>query len=214
MKSLWRGQFKIPIHDFCSFKESPSKLLELLNGEIIYLGIHSLKHLKVFFVLLDLCLSGLVVARNVPPNMQGLPQLVKMIMAPEVTHYGDYWKVEQKFNANNLAYTGATLGLHTDLPYYKKTPCVITTKLPSKSINSFVSFNLLQVQLLHCIEQFKGKGGDNEFVDGFAVAKFIMENHPQEWKLLTTVDGCFSDIGYDDVSNSRFYKVRHVPTIS
>ena len=58
----------------------------------------------------DLCSFGLAIVKNVPQDLEGLPKLIKAIFEPEITHYGPYWKVEQKFDANNLAYTGATLG--------------------------------------------------------------------------------------------------------
>ena len=138
-------------------------------------------------------LKGLAIIENVPTNMNGLPSLMKTaFLPPEITHYGDYFRVEQKFDANNIAYTGATIGLHRDLPFYANGP---------------------GVQLLHCIEQFKGQGGENEFTDGFAVANFIRENHPIEWKILTTYKCGFSDLGYDEASNTTFYKIRYSPNI-
>ena len=72
----------------------------------------------------DLCATGLVLIKNVPANLEGLPAFVNMIFRPEITHYAEYMKIEHRFDANNLAYTGATLGLHTDLPFYHKTPIV------------------------------------------------------------------------------------------
>ena len=67
---------------------------------------------------------GIALVENVPTDMSGLPQLVKKIFGPESNHYGDYFKVETKADANNIAYTGAKIGLHIDLPYYEKTPSV------------------------------------------------------------------------------------------
>ena len=69
------------------------------------------------------------------------------------------------------------------------------------------------MQFLHCIDQFNGVGGENEFVDGFAVAEHIQQQYPKEWNILTTVKCPFSDIGYDDESGTTFYKIRHIPTI-
>ena len=51
------------------------------------------------------------------------------------THYGDDFEVYTKANPNNLAYTSAGLGLHTDLTYYSYMP---------------------GTQLLHCIGQHRG----------------------------------------------------------
>jgi gamma-butyrobetaine dioxygenase len=66
---------------------------------------------------------------------------------------------------------------------------------------------------LHCIEQFKGKGGDNEFVDGFNVAKYIKENHPETWRILTKNYVSFSDCGYDEVGDTKFYKIKSWPVL-
>ena len=85
--------------------------------------------------------KGLAIVENVPKNMDGLPKLIESVFSPEVTHYGDYFRVEQKFDANNVAYTGATIGLHQDLSFYEKPPGVflnyITLHFHVK-INSFL----------------------------------------------------------------------------
>ena len=77
-----------------------------------------------------------------PGNIDGLSMLTRQIGFVKRTHYGDFWhvkvksmmhsiwkynsshndNVKVKHDANNLAYTGASLGLHTDLPYYQYTP--------------------------------------------------------------------------------------------
>lgn len=169
---LWKQDFIISHHDFNQVMDSSDVLWTFLN---------------------DLCIKGLTIVENVPQNFEGLPSLLGRIFKPELTHYGHYWSVEQKFGANNLAYTGATLGLHIDLPYYEKCP---------------------SVQCLHCLEQAKGTGGDNEFVDGFAVAQKIRQNHPKEWEILTSVDCTFSDLGYDSSVDTSFYKVRKTPVFN
>ena len=66
---------------------------------------------------------------------------------------------------------------------------------------------------MHCIEQFQGEGGDNEFADGFSVAEFIKNNYPKEWDILTTKKCTFSDIGYGLEMKTDFYKIREVPII-
>ena len=70
--------------------------------------------------------------------------------------------------ANNLAYTSATLGLHTDLPYYSYTP---------------------GVQLLHCLSQAQAEGGENVFADGFAAAEKIRADFPAQFELLRISSG-------------------------
>jgi gamma-butyrobetaine dioxygenase len=66
---------------------------------------------------------------------------------------------------------------------------------------------------LHCIEQFKGAGGDNDLVDGFIVAKYIKENHPETWTILTNNYLSFSDCGYDEVADTKFYKIKSWPVL-
>lgn len=71
----------------------------------------------------------------------------------------------------------------------------------------FFSVNT-QVQLLHCIEQCQGEGGDNEFSDGFHVAHQLKESNYDAYKLLTTIPIDSYDIGIDAY---RFYMAaRHV----
>ena len=51
--------------------------------------------------------------------------------------------------------------------------------------------------MLHCIKQVPTEGGENEFVDCFNVAEKMRLNHPEEFKLLTTVAIDYKDIGAD-----------------
>ena len=88
---------------------------------------------------------GITLVENVPTDLSGLPQLVKTIFGPEPNHYGDYFKVETKPDANNIAYTGAKIGLHQDLPYYEKTPSVIM----KFKIKSKVEKLLLEIVILN-----------------------------------------------------------------
>lgn len=83
---------------------------------------YSLNH--SFHLSIELQEYGIALVENVPESLDGLPQLIKTIFGPESNHYGNYFKVESKKGANNVAYTGATIGLHQDLPYYEKTPSV------------------------------------------------------------------------------------------
>jgi len=54
-----------------------------------------------------------------------LSKLVHRMGLPKLTHYGQSFLVEERESANNNAYTNATLGLHTDLPFYEYMPGVI-----------------------------------------------------------------------------------------
>ena len=64
---------------------------------------------------------------------------------------------------------------------------------------------------MHCLKQFKGEGGDNQFVDGFAVGQHLSRNHPEEWKLLTNTKFTFSDVGSDSEAGTKFYTIYKTP---
>ncbi len=66
--------------------------------------------------------------------------------------------------------------------------------------------------MLHCIQQYEMSGADNEFVDGFYLAKMIESNHPKEWKTLTTVPVDFWDVGVEEEPYGKFHKVTSLPT--
>ena len=95
----------------------------------------------------------------------------------------------------------------------KPSICKFILKLQSLLTTFNQHLICLQIQFLHCIKQFQGIGGDNEFVDSFAVAKHIEENYPKEWHALTQIKCAFSDLGYDDMSDSTFYKIHYAPIL-
>ena len=58
-------------------------------------------------------------------------------------------------------------------------------------------FFFFKVTILHCIEQVSGKGGANQFADGFHAAKQSKESDPESFKLLSTTPIQFSIRGKD-----------------
>ena len=54
-----------------------------------------------------------------------------------------------------------------------------------------------QVQLLHCIEQCKGPGGENQFVDGWNIVRQLKDEHPEEYQLLSGVPMDFKNSAND-----------------
>ena len=124
---------------------------------------------------------------------------------------------------NNLAYTGAKLGLHTDLPYCEYPPGVSDSVI----LNVLTSFLFLrhngtptqlwcntkrstytyissltttifypQTTWLHCIKQHVGKGGENDLSDGFNAAKILKERQPHHFDTLVNTPIYFQDQGY------------------
>ena len=51
-----------------------------------------------------------------------------------------------------------------------------------------------QTQFLHCLVA-DTVGGENDFADGFKVEAFMRENHPEEWRILSTTLVEFGDSG-------------------
>uniref|UniRef100_A0A8C6Y4T6 gamma-butyrobetaine dioxygenase n=1 Tax=Naja naja TaxID=35670 RepID=A0A8C6Y4T6_NAJNA len=92
-----------------------------------------------------------------------------------LTFYGPTWQVQDKLDANNVAYTTEKLSFHTDYPVLQFPP---------------------GIQFLHCIEQ-TSTGGESEVVDGFHVANRFKEQNPYAFKILTSTFVDFTDIGVD-----------------
>ncbi|CAH1797488.1 unnamed protein product, partial [Owenia fusiformis] len=126
---------------------------------------------------------GLVLLKNAPRETGQLKELSKRVAFLKKTHYGETFTVKSKRDPNNLAYTGLKLGLHVDLPFYSFAP---------------------GIQMLHCIEQYEGEGGENDFSDGFYVAQLTKERAPEEYKTLETTPIDFWDVGEDVI---KFHKV-------
>ncbi|XP_004755940.1 gamma-butyrobetaine dioxygenase [Mustela nigripes] len=92
-----------------------------------------------------------------------------------LTFYGHTWQVQDKIDANNVAYTTGKLSFHTDYPALHHPP---------------------GVQFLHCIKQTV-TGGDSEIVDGFNVCRKLREKNPRAFQILSSTFVDFTDIGVD-----------------
>lgn len=92
-----------------------------------------------------------------------------------LTFYGHTWHVQDKIDANNVAYTTGKLSFHTDYPALHHPP---------------------GVQLLHCIKQTV-TGGDTEIVDGFNICRKLKERNPRAFQILSSTFVDFTDIGVD-----------------
>ncbi|XP_072030684.1 gamma-butyrobetaine dioxygenase-like [Amphiura filiformis] len=67
---------------------------------------------------------GLALIKDAPHKEGAVLEIGKRISYLKTTHSGDTFQVISKFEASNLAYTNAELGLHTDFPYYARSPNV------------------------------------------------------------------------------------------
>ncbi|XP_044537777.1 gamma-butyrobetaine dioxygenase [Gracilinanus agilis] len=89
--------------------------------------------------------------------------------------YRHTWQVQDKIDANNVAYTTGKLSFHTDYPALHHPP---------------------GVQFLHCIKQ-TATGGESEIVDGFNVCRQLKEQNSKAFQILSSTFVDFTDIGVD-----------------
>ncbi|CAO3635575.1 unnamed protein product [Cunninghamella echinulata] len=109
-------------------------------------------------------IDGIAFVDNVPSTLEDTEKLARRLSFLRETHYSKgMWSFTADLAHADTAYTQLALGAHTDNTYFTE---------PSG------------LQMFHKLE-FKGKGGDSLFVDGFAVAAQLKEKHPEAYKTLT-----------------------------
>lgn len=108
------------------------------------------------------------------------------------TDYGYTSHVKAKYqDAVNIAFTNKQFPMHVDLVFLGRPP---------------------GANIIHCIEQAKGEGGENWFVDGFKMAEDLRKEDPEAFRLLTNTELEFFDIGNDFYG--KFHQRSRHPTIS
>ncbi|CAK6974915.1 gamma-butyrobetaine dioxygenase [Scomber scombrus] len=125
--------------------------------------------------LLALRRVGIVYLKGAPPEKGHVARLAERIGYLRLTFYGHTWQVQDKYMANNVAYTSGKLSLHTDYPALHFAP---------------------GVQFLHCINQ-AADGGESEVVDGFHMAEQLQREDPEAFDTLTSLQVDFTDTGMD-----------------
>lgn len=150
----WGSELQLPTLDFEDV---------LRNDEHAYNWLSSLK--KV----------GIVRLTGAADKRGEILKLGKRIGFLYLTFYGHTWQVQDKIDANNVAYTTGKLSFHTDYPALHHPP---------------------GVQLLHCIKQ-TATGGESEIVDGFNVCRKLKEQNPRAFQILSSTFVDFTDIGVD-----------------
>lgn len=137
-----------------------------------------------------LAVYGVALIQNTPNSETAVDSVVEKIGFTKQTHYGVKFVVQNVSNTSNVAYLSSNLQMHTDLPYYEYCP---------------------GVNLLHCLVQTKSVGGENLLSDCHFVAKYMKENHPEEYGLLTGVEVEWSDVGVEN--GNEFFKLHRSPVI-
>ncbi|MFT2098043.1 TauD/TfdA family dioxygenase [Marinomonas sp. 2405UD66-6] len=121
---------------------------------------------------------ALITKTNQAPN--DLVEVANKISFIRKTNFGTIFNVKAKADANSSAYTDLRLPLHTDLPTRELQP---------------------GLQFLHCLIN-DASGGESILVDGFKIARYMQENHPEEFDTLRTVPMPFHN--KDRQSDYRF----------
>ncbi len=122
---------------------------------------------------------GFGLLENVPCVPGTILDVVGLFGYVRDTNYGPLFDVRIEPDPANLAFTSATIGMHTDNPYRDPVP---------------------GLQLLHCLVN-DSDGGESQLVDGFAVARQLRVDHPEAFELLTTtpVEFRFVEAGSADL---------------
>lgn len=114
--------------------------------------------------------TGLTLMTGMPTTEDIMEQVAHRISFIRESNFGTLFEVRTKVEAvNSNAYTSLQLPAHTDLPTRELQP---------------------GLQFLHCLVN-DATGGESTFVDGFAIAKAVREQSPEDFKLLTEVPVSF-----------------------
>ena len=119
--------------------------------------------------------TGILLVRDVPIELGMVLAVARSFAYVRTTNYGDLFDVRVEPQPVNLAFTGRAIAPHTDNPYRDPVP---------------------GIQLLHCLQSSAG-GGENVFIDGFAVAATVRDEDPQAFAALTSTPLTFK---YEDAN--------------
>lgn len=108
---------------------------------------------------------GIALIRNTDTTPGTVERVANRISFIRETNFGTLFDVQAKPDANTAAYTNVRLPLHTDLPTRELQP---------------------GLQFLHCLEN-DASGGESILVDGFSIAEFMRQHHPDEFDALSTL---------------------------
>eukprot|EP00931_Biecheleriopsis_adriatica_P012637 TRINITY_DN11383_c0_g1_i3.p1 TRINITY_DN11383_c0_g1~~TRINITY_DN11383_c0_g1_i3.p1 ORF type:complete len:423 (-),score=73.83 TRINITY_DN11383_c0_g1_i3:164-1432(-) len=126
---------------------------------------------------------GFALVRYVPEKLGQVERVGNLLGSVRRTNYGTLFDVVDKgADAENLAYTTASITQHTDNPYRDPVP---------------------GVQLLHCLKQAGGPGGETLLVDGFRAAEKLREEAPEAFHLLAKQPRAFRYVDADAKTDLR-----------
>lgn len=109
---------------------------------------------------------GFVLLKNSPVDAKATEEMMQKISYLRNSIFGDFsvWD-NQVSNPDDTAYTSLEIEPHTDGTYVHDAP---------------------GLQTLHCLER-NATGGDNQLIDGFAIANEMQKKHPTEFEILSRI---------------------------
>ncbi|KAL1971232.1 hypothetical protein VTN77DRAFT_184 [Rasamsonia byssochlamydoides] len=121
---------------------------------------------------------GFCLVKGVPVEPESTQALLERISFIRNTHYGGFWDFTSDLTFKDTAYTSEALGAHTDNTYFTD---------PAR------------LQLFHLLSHTHGEGGATLLVDGFKAAQVILEESPDNCKVLIKCPQPFHSSGNEHV---------------
>ena len=155
------AEFTYPKQDAQSHKPAETAAYPSVNfQEIMTTSSGLLSYLQQIYK------HGLCFATETRRTREATEALLNRISFIRPTHYGAFWDFTSISNPTDTAYTTLALPAHTDTTYFTD-PCGL--------------------QMFHLLSHTDGDGGESIFVDGFAVAEYLHDHHPQAYQVLSEV---------------------------
>jgi len=110
--------------------------------------------------------AGFILVRSSPATAEATKKLMERISYLRNSIFGEFsvWD-NKKINPDDTAYTSEEIELHTDSTYVHDAP---------------------GLQTLHCLQK-DSQGGENQLVDGMAIAELMRREFPQAFNILCKV---------------------------
>ncbi|KAK1788126.1 hypothetical protein P4O66_016583, partial [Electrophorus voltai] len=121
------------------------------------------EELKTF--LSNFLLYGIAFVEDVPATIDATEMVTQRVSLIRETIYGRMWDFTSDFSRGDTAYTKLALDCHTDTAYFQE---------PSG------------IQIFHCLRH-EGTGGRTLLVDGFYVADKLLQQSPENFKVLSRI---------------------------
>ncbi|KAF1959845.1 Trimethyllysine dioxygenase [Byssothecium circinans] len=122
---------------------------------------------------------GFCLVTDTPATPEATEQLLRSISFIRETHYGGFYDFTADLASKDTAYTNIALEAHTDTTYFS---------------------DPAGLQAFHLLEHSQGEGGESLLVDGFKVARDLLEQDREAYEILATTNVHSHASGNDGIS--------------